>query len=69
MLFRSLLSYLRLNQLRSSGQAVAIELAESEHHIIVATSDILLGDETEHKQTVLSGFLTGQGNYDGVPCT
>ena len=64
-----LLSYLRLNQLRSSGQAVAIELEESEHDIIVATCNLLLGDETEHKQSVLSGFLTGQGDYDGVPCT
>lgn len=64
-----MLTYLRLNQLRSSGQAIAIELDESEHNTIVTTSEILLGDETEYKQTVLSGFLTGQGDYDGIPCT
>ena len=48
--------------------ALALNLDELESGAVISTSDILLGDSQDHKETVLSGFLSGEGHYEGVPC-
>lgn len=65
-----LLSFLRLPTLLSATHpsTSALELDELENGTIFTTAEILLGDETDHRQTVMSGFLTGEGDYQGVPC-
>jgi hypothetical protein len=65
-----LLSYLRLHSLLSAGHppALALSLDDLENSAVFSTSDILLGDEMDRKQTVLAGFLSGEGHYEGVPC-
>lgn len=66
-----LLSYLRFRSLRAAGHPLAttIDLDESENNAIFGTGEILLGDDSEHKQAVLSGWMSNQGDYQGVPCT
>jgi hypothetical protein len=65
-----LLSYLRLYPLFTAGHpaALALNLDNLESGAVFSTSEILLGDEKDHKQIVLSGFLSGEGHYDGVSC-
>jgi hypothetical protein len=65
-----LLSYLRLHSLLSAGHptALALNLDELESGAVFSTSGILLGDEMDHKQIVLSGFLSGESHYEGIPC-
>jgi hypothetical protein len=65
-----LLSYLRLHSLLSTGHpaGLALNLNDLESGAVFSTSNILLGDEKALKETVLSGFLSGEGRYEGVPC-
>jgi hypothetical protein len=67
---RDLLSYLRIHSLLTADHpvALALNLDELESSVVISTSDILLGDGQDHKETVLSGFLSGEGHYEGVPC-
>ncbi|KIM78917.1 hypothetical protein PILCRDRAFT_824042 [Piloderma croceum F 1598] len=66
-----LLSYLRIHSLLTAGHpvALALNLDELESGAVISTSDILLGDGQDLKETVLSGFLSGEGHYEGVPYT
>ena len=65
-----LLSFLRLHSLLSAGHspALAPNLDAQESSAVFSTSNILLGDERDQKQIVLSGILSGVGDYEGVPC-
>lgn len=56
--------------MRSAGHPAAaiLELSELETNAVFATSEILLGDDSDHKQAILSGFMSSQGEYEGVPC-
>ncbi|KAF7983770.1 hypothetical protein HWV62_18972 [Athelia sp. TMB] len=66
-----LLTFLRLASLLSSGDPSisSLGLEEEEHAPIFAAHQVLLGDETDDRRSLLSGFLSGEGEHQGVPYT
>ncbi|EIN11871.1 hypothetical protein PUNSTDRAFT_119086 [Punctularia strigosozonata HHB-11173 SS5] len=63
----TLLSFIRLQSLLSQGhpQVASLSLSEPESAAIHGVTNTLLGD-AEEKDDILSGFLSGAGDYEGV---
>jgi len=66
----SALTLLRIRSLLSAGNPLPTVLGfdEAEGSAIFRTCEILVGEECDSKQTLISGLLTGQGEIDGVAC-
>lgn len=47
---------------------VVLDFDESEGSAIFTACDALLGEENDTKNTILSGFLSGEGDLNGVSC-
>ncbi|KAH7913449.1 hypothetical protein BJ138DRAFT_1146015 [Hygrophoropsis aurantiaca] len=64
----ALLTLLRLHGLLASGNSlpVVLEFDEAEGSAIFSAADVLLGEDGETKQSVISGLLSGQGEFNGV---
>ncbi|KAL4078505.1 hypothetical protein V8B97DRAFT_1937661 [Scleroderma yunnanense] len=64
----SLLTLLRLRAVLSTGNPLptVLDFDETEGSAIFRTCEILVGEECDTKQAVISGFLTGQGDINGV---
>lgn len=60
-----LLSFLRLRSLFTTGELESTVDSTA----IFAAGDALLGEDAESKEAVLGGFLSGSGEFEGVPCT
>lgn len=58
----TLLTFLRLHSASTNL------FNEQENYAILRINETLLGEESEQKQAVLSGFLSGQGDYETIPC-
>ncbi|EGO00239.1 hypothetical protein SERLA73DRAFT_168035 [Serpula lacrymans var. lacrymans S7.3] len=63
-----LLTLLRLHSILASGHPppASLNLDESEGSAIFSTTEALLGEEGELKQSVVSGILSGVGDFNGV---
>ena len=48
--------------------AVALNLLENEAMAIFSAVETLLGVDSESKSAVVKGLLTGEGEWQGVPC-
>lgn len=48
---------------------LGLVLDQSEQDAISSIGDVLLGDDFEAKKAVVNGFLTQNGNFEGVSCT
>ena len=66
----NILTLLRLRTLLSQGHpdAMALQLDEIEGAAIFSSADILLGLEGDEKQALLTGFLSGKGDFQGTTC-
>lgn len=66
----SILTLLRIRSLLSAGNPLpaALGFDEVEGSVIFTTCEILVGEECDSKQALISGLLTGQGEIDGVAC-
>lgn len=47
---------------------VVLDFDESEGSAIFKVQDVLLGEENDTKTTFISGFLSGEGEFNGVSC-
>ncbi|KAF8552515.1 hypothetical protein OG21DRAFT_1477706 [Imleria badia] len=67
----SILTLLRLRSVFASGDVppVALEFDDGEGSAIFTACDALLGEDTDLKNTTLSGFLSGEGDLNGVSYT
>ncbi|KIM61593.1 hypothetical protein SCLCIDRAFT_121600 [Scleroderma citrinum Foug A] len=67
----SILTLLRIRSLLSAGNPLpaALGFDEVEGSVIFTTCEILVGEECDSKQALISGLLTGQGEIDGVAYT
>lgn len=45
-----------------------LDIDNSEGSAIFTACEALLGEENDAKNTILSGFLSGEGDLNGVPC-
>jgi hypothetical protein len=59
-----LLTILRLRSLIAAAGVDSVP----EGAAIFAAAEILLGEDEEAKLVVLNGFLTGEGEFESVPC-
>jgi len=61
----NLLSYLRLHSLFSAGHpsVLSLDLNDKDSSAVFAVGTILLGDEGDKRQAVLSGIMSGEGEY------
>ena len=48
---------------------MALDFDDIEGSAIFTACDALLGEENDLKNTILSGFLSGEGDLNGVSCT
>ncbi|KAJ6586887.1 hypothetical protein DFH09DRAFT_1141811 [Mycena vulgaris] len=60
-----LLNFLRLRSLLASGD-LSLGLENAEVTAVFSAAEALLAEAGETKQTVLAGFMLGQGSYEGV---
>jgi hypothetical protein len=60
-----MLDVLRLRSLLAAGELESF----SESAAILAAGGVLLSENSESRQAVLNGFLSGAGEFEGVPCT
>ncbi|KAG5643447.1 hypothetical protein DXG03_000920 [Asterophora parasitica] len=60
--FSEILDVLRLRSLVASG---ALDPSPESNAVLIA-GDVLLGDDVDSKQGVLSGLLSGEGEFEGV---
>ncbi|KAI0695550.1 hypothetical protein BC835DRAFT_1414834 [Cytidiella melzeri] len=63
-----LLSIVSLQGALTSGDSVALAmgLSEGEAYAVFSAVESLLGNDSEKKAEVIRGFLSGEGNYQGV---
>jgi hypothetical protein len=66
----NLLTFLRFHAALAAGQseALAVDLDESSGAVVSAIVDALLGQEGETKQEAINGFLSGEGDFQGISC-
>ncbi|KAG6918053.1 hypothetical protein DXG01_016709 [Tephrocybe rancida] len=60
--FSQILELLRLRSLLTAGQIEAF----TESAVVFVAGDILLGEDEDSKQAILSGLLSGKGDLEGV---
>lgn len=63
------IAFLRLQQLLSSGYPSVAHLGIHEHEppVIFSAIETLLGEEHEPRLNIISGFFSGEGEYQGTP--
>lgn len=44
------------------------DISDTESAAVTAAAEALLGEDLEVKQVVLTGLLSGAGDYEGVSC-
>ncbi|TFY65892.1 hypothetical protein EVG20_g5196 [Dentipellis fragilis] len=64
----ALLNFIRLQSLLATRHpaATAIAFEEPEVPAIFSAVDTLLGEENEHRQNLIGGLLSGEGEYQGI---
>lgn len=66
---RLLLSLARLPILiQHSHPNFGAGVTETESSIILSAAEILTGEDSQSKDDVISGFFSGEGELEGVPC-
>lgn len=63
-----LLSFVSLQFALSSGAASGLGLSESEAPAVFAAGESLLGADPDRKAEVIRGFLSGEGEFQSIPC-
>lgn len=63
-----MLNFLRLRSLLASGD-LSLGLESAEVTAVFSAAEVLLAEAGELKQAVLTGFMLGQGSYEGISCT
>jgi hypothetical protein len=65
-----ILSLIRLHTCLSNRQPlpVVLDFNEAEGEAIFSVCSTLINEESEFKQAILSGLLSGQGDFNGVSC-
>ncbi|KAF4567377.1 hypothetical protein EYR40_006376 [Pleurotus pulmonarius] len=62
-----LLTFIRLRSLLATGEPEGLEMQPNEISAVIAVCDMLLGEESDIKQTALDGIFSGAGSYEDVP--
>jgi hypothetical protein len=62
------LHFIRLHSSLSAGHSTvsSLGLGESEIPIILAAAEQLLGEESEIRQELIRGLLSGEGEFQGI---
>ncbi len=64
-----ILLFLRFRSLLASGELLPLQLSQEEVNLVFSACDVLLGEDGEPKNAMVTGLLTGSGEYEGTPCT
>lgn len=43
-------------------------MTEAESSVILSAAEILTGEDSQSKEEIISGFFSGEGELEGVPC-
>ncbi|KAK0455457.1 uncharacterized protein EV420DRAFT_1553762 [Desarmillaria tabescens] len=62
-----ILLFLRFRSLLASGDLLPLQLSQEEVNLVFSACDVLLGEDGASKNVVVTGLLTGSGEYEGTP--
>ncbi|KAK0213083.1 hypothetical protein DFS33DRAFT_1286300 [Desarmillaria ectypa] len=62
-----ILLFLRFRSLLASGDLLPLQLSQEEVNLVFSACDVLLGEDRESKNVVVTGLLTGSGEYEETP--
>ncbi|PBK73652.1 hypothetical protein ARMSODRAFT_952750 [Armillaria solidipes] len=62
-----ILLFLRFRSLLASGELLPLQLSQEEVNLVFSACDVLLGEDGEPKNAMVTGLLTGSGEYEGTP--
>ncbi|KAK0505025.1 hypothetical protein EDD18DRAFT_1127317 [Armillaria luteobubalina] len=60
-----ILLFLRFRSLLASGELLPLQLSQEEVNLVFSACDVLLGEDGEPKNVMVTGLLTGSGEYEG----